>query len=64
MLDESDKLMVLVVYENLGSMGPKAIWEDAGLEKSIFDNAERLAMVSEKQWIEDMAENMGSATSI
>ena len=45
-------------------MGPKAIWEDAGLEKSIFDNAERLAMVSEKQWIEDMAGRMGSATSM
>ena len=64
MLDENGKLRVLVVYENLGSMGPKALWEDTGLEKSVFDNAERLAVMSEKQWIESLAGNLGSATSL
>ncbi len=63
-LDENNKVRVLLIYENLGSMGPKAIWEDAGLEKSILDNAERMAVVSEKQWLEDMAENLDSPTSM
>ena len=64
MLDVHDKLRMLVVYENLGSMGPKAIWEDRKLEKSILDNAERLAVVSEKQWFESLAGNLGSSLSM
>ena len=63
-LDENKKVRVLLMYENLGSMGPKAIWEDAGLEKSILDNAERMAVVSEKQWLEDTAENFNSSTNM
>ncbi|WP_053057978.1 SpoIIAA family protein [Rubrobacter aplysinae] len=53
-----------MVYEELGSMGPKALWEDTKLETSIFQNAERMAVVSEKRWIEDLAENLGSSTSM
>ena len=63
-LEGNGRLKVLVVYENLGSMGPKAIWEDTGLEKSVFDNAERLAVVSEKRWIESLAQDLGSSTSL
>ena len=63
-LEDNAKLRILVVYENLRSMGPKAIWEDAGLEKSVFDNAERLAVVSEKRWIESLAQDLGSSTSL
>ena len=33
-LEDNAKLRVLVVYKNLGSMGPKAIWEDAGLRRA------------------------------
>ena len=63
-LEDNDKLRMLVVYENLGSIGSKAIWEDKELEKSILDNAERLAVVSEKQWFESLAGALDSALSM
>lgn len=64
MLEGHDKLRLLLVYEELGSMGPKAIWEDAKLETSLFENAERMAVVSEKRWLEDIAQSLGSSTSL
>lgn len=63
-LEDHDKIRLLLVYEELGSMGPKAIWEDTKLETSIFQNAERMAVVSEKRWIEELSEKLGSSTSM
>lgn len=63
-LSEHDKLRLLFVYEGIGKMDLKAIWEDIKLETSTVSNIERMAVVTEKGWMESAIGALSSVTSM